>query len=160
MYLCIHLSSSCTLTCSPACSFAPNNQVSSLRASSPRLEPGVRLVSGMPWHSDRFFAKKRFKTDRIARDPPARQVGRVCIATWDYTGGRPRLPLTSNTGIPFPKYLELFQDHGFYLVFRPSGFPKVFIHNEIIQQIVSLSMKTIQDHPCLYRLGSPREASL
>ncbi len=31
---------------------------------------------------------------------------------------------------------DLLNEHGFDLVFRPAGIPRVFIHNEMIRQIV------------------------
>ena len=43
---------------------------------------------------------------------------------------------TFGTDITCPKGVELLNEHGFDLIFGPAGTPIVFIHNEIIRQIV------------------------
>jgi hypothetical protein len=42
---------------------------------------------------------------------------------------------TFDTDITCPKRVELFNEHGFDLVLRPAGIPRVFIYNEMICQI-------------------------
>lgn len=66
-------------TCSLTCSSAPNNP-SSLRASSPWLEPGENaLPRGGHGLSNCFFAEKRLKTDRVGQVP--RSSSRACRAS-------------------------------------------------------------------------------